>query len=31
VYPGMAIVLFVLAWNLIGDAFRDIMDPKLQG
>lgn len=30
-YPGLAIVLFVLAWNLIGDAFRDIMDPKIQG
>lgn len=30
VYPGAAIVLFVLAWNLIGDAFRDIMDPKIQ-
>lgn len=31
VYPGLAIILFVLAWNLIGDAFRDIMDPRLQG
>ncbi|NLS78249.1 MAG: ABC transporter permease [Chloroflexi bacterium] len=31
VYPGAAIVLFVLAWNLVGDAFRDIMDPRLQG
>lgn len=30
VYPGLAIILFVLAWNLIGDAFRDIMDPKIQ-
>ncbi len=30
VYPGAAIVLFVLAWNLIGDAFRDILDPKIQ-
>ncbi|MGE5571640.1 MAG: ABC transporter permease [Bacillota bacterium] len=29
-YPGVAIVLFVLAWNLIGDAFRDILDPKIQ-
>ena len=29
VYPGVAIVLFVLGWNLIGDAFRDILDPKL--
>jgi peptide/nickel transport system permease protein len=31
VYPGMAIVLFVLGWNLIGDAFRDILDPRLHG
>ena len=30
-YPGAAILLFVLAWNLIGDAFRDILDPKMQG
>jgi peptide/nickel transport system permease protein len=31
VYPGIAIVLFVLAWNLVGDALRDIMDPRLRG
>lgn len=31
VYPGVAIVLFVLSWNLIGDAFRDILDPSLRG
>jgi peptide/nickel transport system permease protein len=30
VYPGTAILLFVLSWNLIGDAFRDIVDPKLR-
>ena len=30
VYPGLAIVLFVLAWNLVGDAFRDVLDPKMQ-
>ncbi len=30
VYPGLTMVLFVLAWNLIGDAFRDIMDPRIQ-
>ncbi len=29
-YPGTAIVLFVLAWNLIGDALRDAFDPKLR-
>lgn len=27
-YPGTAIVLFVLAWNLIGDALRDAFDPR---
>jgi peptide/nickel transport system permease protein len=31
VYPGVAIVLFVLAWNLVGDALRDILDPRLTG
>jgi peptide/nickel transport system permease protein len=31
VYPGIALLLFVLAWNLIGDAFRDAMDPKMRG
>jgi peptide/nickel transport system permease protein len=31
VYPGVAILLFVLAWNLLGDAFRDIIDPRLRG
>jgi peptide/nickel transport system permease protein len=31
VYPGVAIVLFVLSWNLVGDALRDIMDPRLRG
>jgi peptide/nickel transport system permease protein len=30
VIPGSAITLFCLSWNLIGDAFRDILDPKLQ-
>ncbi|MBS3788777.1 ABC transporter permease [Candidatus Bipolaricaulota bacterium] len=31
VIPGIAITFFCLSWNLIGDAFRDIMDPKMQG
>jgi len=30
-YPGLAIVLFVLAWNLIGDTLRDILDPRMRG
>ncbi len=29
-YPGAAILLFCLAWNLIGDAFRDVLDPRLR-
>lgn len=28
VLPGGAIFLFVLGWNLLGDAFRDILDPR---
>ncbi|PQP35682.1 peptide ABC transporter permease [Desulfobacteraceae bacterium SEEP-SAG9] len=30
IIPGGCIVLFVLAWNLIGDALRDAFDPKLR-
>ncbi len=28
VIPGLAIFLFVLGWNLLGDAVRDILDPR---
>jgi len=28
VVPGTALLLFVLAWNMLGDAFRDILDPR---
>lgn len=31
VYPGVTLILFVLAWNLVGDALRDVLDPRLQG
>jgi peptide/nickel transport system permease protein len=31
VYPGIALILFVLGWNLVGDALRDIMDPRMRG
>ncbi len=31
IFPGVTLVLFVLAWNLVGDALRDILDPRLQG
>ena len=30
VIPGAAISFFVLGWNLLGDAFRDILDPRQQ-
>ncbi|MBS7270096.1 MAG: ABC transporter permease [Candidatus Freyarchaeota archaeon] len=28
--PGIFIFTFVLGWNLLGDAFRDILDPTLR-
>jgi peptide/nickel transport system permease protein len=31
VFPGVALILFVLAWNLIGDAVRDLFDPRMRG
>ncbi len=31
VYPGLTLILYVLAWNLVGDAFRDALDPKMRG
>jgi peptide/nickel transport system permease protein len=30
-WPGLTLVLFVLGWNLLGDAVRDILDPKMRG
>lgn len=30
-FPGLAIFLTVLAYNLVGEAFRDALDPKLRG
>jgi peptide/nickel transport system permease protein len=29
IIPGLFILFFVLGWNLLGDAFRDIFDPRL--
>jgi len=28
--PGLFIFIFVLGWNLLGDAFRDVSDPTLR-
>jgi peptide/nickel transport system permease protein len=30
-FPGIAITLTVIAANLLGDALRDFVDPKLRG
>ena len=30
-FPGLAIVIVVLGFNLIGDAMREALDPKLRG
>jgi peptide/nickel transport system permease protein len=30
VIPGVFIFIFVMGWNLLGDAFRDILDPTLR-
>ena len=30
IFPGIAIVSFVLAFNLIGDGLRDVLDPKMR-
>ncbi|MFN8509624.1 MAG: ABC transporter permease [Deinococcaceae bacterium] len=27
-YPGLCIIVFVLAWNMLGDALRDATDPR---
>jgi peptide/nickel transport system permease protein len=29
-FPGLAILLTVLSFNLLGDAFRDLLDPRLK-
>lgn len=30
-YPGLAITITVLAFNLLGDGLRDVFDPRLRG
>jgi dipeptide transport system permease protein len=29
-FPGLAILITVLAFNLLGDGLRDALDPKLK-
>lgn len=31
VFPGLAIGIVVFSWNLLGDALRDVLDPRLRG
>ena len=31
VFPGLAIMLAVMAFNMVGDGLRDALDPRLQG
>lgn len=31
VYPGLAIMLGVLGFNLLGDGLRDVLDPRMRG
>jgi ABC-type dipeptide/oligopeptide/nickel transport system permease subunit len=30
-FPGLAITVTVLAFNLLGDGIRDTLDPRLRG
>ncbi len=30
-FPGLAIMVTVLSFNLLGDALRDLLDPRLRG
>lgn len=30
IFPSLAIVLFISAWNLVGDALQDILDPRIK-
>jgi ABC-type dipeptide/oligopeptide/nickel transport system permease subunit len=30
-FPGLALSLVVLGFNMLGDAFRDLSDPRLRG
>lgn len=31
IWPGVAITVAVFSWNLLGDALRDLWDPRLRG
>ncbi len=31
IWPGLTLVMFVMGWNLVGDALRDVLDPRMRG
>jgi peptide/nickel transport system permease protein len=31
IWPGVAIAAVVMSFNLLGDALRDVWDPRLRG
>jgi peptide/nickel transport system permease protein len=31
IFPGLALSLTVFGFNMLGDALRDLLDPKLRG
>ena len=31
IWPGLILVMFVMGWNLVGDAMRDVLDPRMRG
>ena len=31
IFPGVAIFAVVMGFNLLGDALRDVLDPRLRG
>lgn len=31
VWPGLALLLYVMGFNLVGDALRDVLDPRMRG
>jgi len=31
IWPGLTLVFFVMGWNLVGDALRDVLDPRMRG
>jgi peptide/nickel transport system permease protein len=31
VWPGLTLILYVMGFNLVGDALRDVLDPRMRG